>query len=98
MLVALGMAQSGTDTCQKLSCTKWLGEIVICAQIQSSDLALSRVLAEITIIGVMLQERTCSMSFKPSISGRPKSNRITSGCSEVMYCKPSFPVLALITR
>ena len=40
MLVALGMAQSGTDTCQKLSCTKWLGEIVICAQIQSSDLAL----------------------------------------------------------
>ena len=39
MLVALGMPQSGTDTCQKFSGAKWFGQIVISTQIKGCDLA-----------------------------------------------------------
>ena len=71
VLVALGMTGGSTDTSQKFSGTKRLGQVIVSAQIKRlRSCSFQRVRAEITIIGVMLQERTCSISFKPSISGK----------------------------
>ena len=46
------------------------------------------------MMGVLLQVRTFLMMSTPSMSGRPRSSRITSGRQEAASSTPEAPFLA----
>ena len=60
-------------------------------------ISLSSSRAVTTTTGTVLTARSIRSRSTPSMSGRPRSNRTTSGFSSTMFDKPPRPVAAVLT-